>query len=138
MVISTLNIKSVQPKRLHKKVRRLNTVTTEQLGKEFNPANISLTSNLEANVESLSKEFRRVLDALARIKNHSVSLKLKKPWFNKELVAEKAKVRCHEKKWLKYRLPSSWTAYKKLGIHTMPNSTIARRPAYTENYRLFK
>ena len=51
---------------------------------------------------------------LAPIKNCSMSLKPKKPWFNKELAADKAKVRCHEKKWLKHKLPSTWTAYKKV------------------------
>ena len=70
-VISTLNVKSVQPKRLQKKVRRLNAVTTEQWEKEFNPANVLLTSNLEADIESLSKEFRRVLDTLTPVKNCS-------------------------------------------------------------------
>ena len=114
VVISTLNVKSVQPKRLQKKVRKLNVVTTEQWQKEFNPANVLLTSNLEADVEPLSKEFRRVLETLAPVKNCSVSLKPKKPWFNKELAAEKAKVRHHEKKWLRYKLPSTWTAYKKV------------------------
>ena len=113
-VISTLNVKSVQPKRLQKKGRKLNAVTTEQWEKEFNPANVLLTSNLKADVESLSKESRRVLETLAPVKNCSVSLKPKKPWSNKELVAEKAKVRSHEKKWLRHKLPLTWTAYKKV------------------------
>ena len=47
-------------------------------------------------------------------KNCSVSLKPRKPWFNKELAVEKAKVRRHEMKWLKYKLSSTWTAYKKI------------------------
>ena len=113
-VISMLNVKSIQPKRLQKEVRKLNAVKTEKWEEEFNPANVTLTSNLEADVESLSKEFRRVLDTLAPVKNCSVSLKPKKPWFNKELAVEKAKVRCHEKKWLKYKLSLTWTAYKKV------------------------
>ena len=113
-VISTLNVKSIQPKRQQKEVKKLNAVKTEQWEKEFNPANVTLTSNLEADVESLSTEFRRVLDTLAPVKNCSVSLKPKKPWFNKELAVEKAKVRRHEKKWLKYKLSSTWTAYKKV------------------------
>ena len=113
-VISTLNIKSSQPKRKQMKVRKLNTVKTEQWQMEFNPANVTLTSNLAADVESLATEFRRVLDTLAPVKNCSVSLKPKKPWFNKELAVEKAKVRCHGKKWLKHKLSSTWTAYKKI------------------------
>ena len=48
------------------------------------------------------------------MKNCSVSLKPKKPWFNKELAAEKAKVRHHERKWLRYKLPLTWTTYKKV------------------------
>ena len=63
-VISMLNVKSFQLKRRQKKVRKLNSVTTEQWEKEFNPTNVKLTSNLEADVESLSKEFRRVLNTL--------------------------------------------------------------------------
>ena len=113
-VISTLNVKSFQPKRQHKQVRKMDTVSTEQWEKEFNPANVTLTNNLEADVESLSAELKRVLDTLASVKNCSVSLKPKKPWFNKELVVEKAKVRCHEKKWPKYKLSLTWTAYRKI------------------------
>ena len=112
-VISTLNIKSSQPKRKRMKVRKLHAVKTEQWEKEFNPSNVPLTNNLEADVESLATEFRRVLDTLAPEKNCSVSLRPKKPWFNKELAVEKAKVRRREKKWIRYKLPSTWTAYKK-------------------------
>ena len=73
VVISTLNVKSIQPKRPHKEVRKLNTVETEQWEDEFNPANVTLTNNLEADVESLSTEFRRVLDTLAPVKNFGVT-----------------------------------------------------------------
>ena len=113
-VISMLNVKSIQPKRLQREVRKLNAVETERWEEEFNPANVTLTNNLEANVESLSKELRRVLDTLTPVKKCLVSLKPKKPWFNKEHAVEKAKVRCHEKKWLKYKLLLTWTAYKKV------------------------
>ena len=86
---------------------------TEQWEKEFNHSNVTLTSNLEEDVESLARELRRVLDTLTPVKNCSVSLKPKKPWFNKELAVEKARVRRREKKWLKYKLSSTWTAYKR-------------------------
>ena len=112
------------------RVRKLHAVTTEQWETEFKPGNVSLSSNLEADVELLSNEFKRVLDALAPIKNCSISLKPKKPWFYKELVVAKAKVRCHEKKWLRNKLPSTWTAYKESEILTMPNLTIAKKPTY--------
>ena len=101
VVISTLNVKSIQPKRLKKQVRKLDAVEVEQWEKEFDPAKVTLINNLEADVESLSRELQRVLDTLAPVKDCSVSLKPKKPWFNKELAVEKAKVRHLEKKWLK-------------------------------------
>ena len=88
-VISTLNVKSIQPKRQQKQVRKLDAVETEQSEKEFNPANVTLTNNLEADVESLSAELRRVLDTLAPVKNCSVSLKPKNPWFSKDLCGGK-------------------------------------------------
>ena len=113
VVISTLNIKSSQSKRQQIKVRKLKAVETNQWEKEFNHSNVTLTSNLEKDVESLATELRRVLDTLAPVKNCSVSLKPKKPWFNHDLAVEKAKVRRREKKWLKYKLSSTWTAYKK-------------------------
>ena len=60
VVISTLNVKSVQPKMLLKRVRKLHAVMTEQWESEFNPGNVSLSSNLEADVELLSTEFKSV------------------------------------------------------------------------------
>ena len=113
-IISTLNIKKVQPKRQDCHVRRLHTVTTDQWVEEFKAENVMLSTNLTDSVTSLSKEFNRMMDKLAPVKKCYISLKPKKPWFNKELTTEKTKVRCHEKKWLKHKLPSTWTAYTKV------------------------
>ena len=90
-VISTLNVKSSQPKRQQIEVRKLNEVETTRWEKEFNHSNVTLTNNLEEDVESLASELRRVLDTLAPVKNCSVSLKPKKPWFNKDLAGRKGK-----------------------------------------------
>ena len=86
----------------------------DQWSDEFKPENVLLSTNLENSVNSLSEEFRRVLDKLAPVKKCLVSLKPKKPWFSKDTANEKAKVRCHEKKWLKHKLPSTWRAYPKV------------------------
>ena len=67
-VISTLNVKRVQPKRQFRRVRKLHAVTTEQWESEFNPENVKLSTNLDADIESLSTEFKRVLHALANKK----------------------------------------------------------------------
>ena len=55
-----------------------------------------------------------MLDTLAPIRQCSVSLKPKKPWFNKDLAAHKARMRCHEKKWLRHKLTSTWKASTKV------------------------
>ena len=55
-----------------------------------------------------------MLDTLAPIKQCSVSLKPKKPWFNKDLAEHKARMRHHEKKWLKHKLTLTWKAYTKV------------------------
>ena len=41
-------------------------------------------------------------------------LRAKKPWYDGELRALKRKLRKHERKWLKYKLQSNWTAFTKL------------------------
>ena len=55
-----------------------------------------------------------MLNTLAPIKQCSVSLKPKKPWFNKDLAEHKARMRCHEKKWLRHKLTLTWKAYTKV------------------------
>ena len=62
---------------------------------------------------SLNTELRRVLGTLAPENEKKVSLKAKKPWYDKEMVELKCKVRKMEKKWMKYKLDSCWQAYKK-------------------------
>ena len=46
-IISTLNVKKVQPKRQFKKVRKLHAVTTEQWEAEFKLENVKLSTNLD-------------------------------------------------------------------------------------------
>ena len=53
-IVSTLNIKKVQPKRQDHQVRRLHAVTTEQWINEFNPDNVVLSTNLDESVESVT------------------------------------------------------------------------------------
>ena len=82
-VISTLNIKRVQPKRLFKKVRKLHAVSTDEWEAEFNPKNIMLSTKLDVNIESLATEFKRVLDVLAPIKTAQYHLSLRDPGLTK-------------------------------------------------------
>ena len=113
-VISTLSLKKQQPKRTMREVRKLHKVTTEDWMKEFNPKNVELNTNLDAVVTSLGEEFKHTLDKLAPVKKCSISLKTKMPWYDREMAKHKAMMRCYEKKWLKYKLPSCWTAFKNI------------------------
>ena len=113
-VISTLSLKKQQPNRTVRDVRKLHKVTAEDWMKEFNPTNVELSTNLDTVVTSLSKEFKRTLDKLAPVKKCSISLKTKMPWFDSEMAKHKAMMRRHEKKWLKYKLSSNWTAFKSI------------------------
>ena len=111
-IISTLSLKKHQPKRTNREVRKLHKVDTEDWIKEFNPDNIELSNNLDSVVTSLGLEFKRTLDKLAPITKCSISLKPKMPWYDREMTNHKAMMRRREKKWLKYKLDSCWTAYK--------------------------
>ena len=113
-IISTLNIKKMQPRRQVKNIRKLHAITIDQWKEEFRPENVLLSTNLEDSIMSPSTEFRQMLNTLAPLKKCSVSLKPKKPWFNKDLAEHKAKMRHHEKKWLRHRLTSTWKAYTKV------------------------
>ena len=57
-IISTINIKKVQPRRQTKNVRKLYAVTVDQWKDEFKPDNVLHSTNLEDSVMSLSTEFR--------------------------------------------------------------------------------
>ena len=51
-------------------------------------------------------------DALAPTKQVSSLLRTKQPWYDSEVKELKKSVRCHEHKWLKYKLDSCWKTYK--------------------------
>ena len=79
---------------------------------EFDPNKVALNCNLDETVANLGIELRRTLDKLAPLKRCSVSLRPKKPWYNKEMAQNKAKVRRREKRWIRYKLPSCWITFK--------------------------
>ena len=55
-----------------------------------------------------------MFDTLAPEKECKVNLRLKQPWYDDEIKQLKRRVCKYEKKWLKYKLDSLWTAYKKV------------------------
>ena len=65
-------------------------------------------------VSSFSSELKQVYNTLAPEKECKLNLRLKQPWYDNEMKELKRKVCKYEKKWLKYKLDSLWTAYKKV------------------------
>ena len=105
--------KRIPTKRTKREVRKLHKVTTEKWINEFNPDNVALSCNLDGTVANLGQEFKCTLEKLAPLIKCSNSLRPKMPWYDREMAQHKTMVRQREKKWLRYKLPSCWTAFKK-------------------------
>ena len=75
---------------------------------------MELNSKLDQLVSSFSLELKHVYNTLAPEKERKVNLRLKQPWYDNEMKELKRKVCKYEKKWLKYKLDSLWTTYKKV------------------------
>ena len=112
-IIATLNIKSFKPKPQIKPVRRLKAVLENEWIEEFNPDNVPLTDKLNTLVQSFTTELNCVLEKLAPEKKRKITGKLKQPWYDVKTKALKRKMHKSEHKWLKYKLESCWTAFKK-------------------------
>ena len=112
-----------------KRVWKIHKITKEQWETEFNCDNIKLTSNLDELVNSFNTELPCTLDELAPEVETKLSLKPKHPWYCLEIKQQKAKVRRHEKRWLKHNLDSLWLAYKKEGTNIMPCLNARRQNA---------
>ena len=113
-VIGTLSIKKLKPITRTKLVRQISKVRDDQWNDEFNTDNVELNSKLDILVSSFSSELKWVYNTLAPEKECKVNLRLKQPWYDNEMKELKRKVCKYEKKWLKYKLDSLWTAYKKV------------------------
>ena len=113
-VIGTLSIKKLKPITRTKLVIQISKVQDDQWNDEFNTYNVELNSKLDLLVSSFSSELKQVYNTLAPEKECKVNLRPKQPWYDNEMKELKRKVSKYEKKWLKYKLDSLWTAYKKV------------------------
>ena len=111
-VISTLNIKRLNPSFTYKQVCRIKEITQDQLIDEFKLENVPLSTKLHEIVPMLKTELSRTLDALAPLTRRKISLRPKNPWFDSELKTHKRQMRKLEKKWLRHKMDPYWTAYK--------------------------
>ena len=95
-------------------LRKTKGITQEQWIHETNSDNVTLSDKLDKVVSSLDQELKRVMDTLAPAKKCTLTLRTKRPWYDEELRILKRRLRCHERKWLKYQLHSNWIAFKVL------------------------
>ena len=112
LVIATLNIKKEQVKWVQRVMHRAAVISPDEWNQEFNKLNIKWDNNLCNLVDQLDNELDRVYDVLAPPKQVLSLLRTKQPWYDCEMKELKKSVRCHEHKWLKYKLDSCWKAYK--------------------------
>ena len=102
--MATLNIKRLKPMFSYQEVCKLHDITEDQWIDEFNPGDVPLNNKLDDLVPMFNAELTHTLDKLAPLKKQKINLRHKNPWYD---------MRKREKRWLKYRLESCWTAYKK-------------------------
>ena len=84
-VIATLKAKRDNPCTKVKLICGTSKITEHQWCEEFNANNVQLTDNLEDTMASLYSVLERVLNMLAPEKERKVSLRTKKPWYDKEM-----------------------------------------------------
>ena len=89
-------------------------MSDNQWGDAFNPDNVMLNGKFDELVSTFNQELRRIYDELAPEKECKVHLRPKQPWYDEEMKHQKRKVCKYEKKWLKYKLDSLWTCFKKV------------------------
>ena len=110
LVICTFMAKKEQPKETVVQLRKTKDITQEQWIHETNSYNVRLSDKLKEMVLSLDQELTWVMDTLAPMKKCTLTLRTKRPWYDDELQTLERRPRCHERKWLKYKLQSNWTA----------------------------
>ena len=113
-VIGTLSIKRLRPVENRILVRQTSRVSDNQWGDAFNPDNVMLNGKFDELVGTFNQELRCIYDELAPEKECKVHLRPKQPWNDEEMKHQKRKVCKYEKKWLKYKLDSLWTCFKKV------------------------
>ena len=84
-----------------------------QWQQEFKVDSVTLNNKLDTIVNTFDEELTRVVNTLALVKTINTNLRCKRLWYDNDMKQHKRRVRKLEKKWLKYKLGSCWTAYKK-------------------------
>ena len=115
-VIGTLSIKRLRLVINRILVRQTSKVSDNQWGDAFNPDNVMLNGKLDELVGTFNLEPRCIYNELAPEMECKVHLRPKQPWYDEEMKRQKRKVSKYEKKWLKYKLDSLWTCFKKVRI----------------------
>ena len=111
-IIITLNVKKHNPWSAPQMVRHIHKVQPDKWLQEFQPSNVQLSDKLEDMVQTLTANFIRTLDKLAPLRRCKAILRNKQLWYDISTKWLKYRVRKLERKWCKYKLKSTWMAYK--------------------------
>ena len=112
-VISTLSLKKLKATKGKIKICQYSKVTPEKWNEEFKTSNVPLSDKLNTLVTNFNNELSRIVETLAPEKTVNNNLRDKKPWYDNDIKQHNRQMRKLEKKWLRYKLDSCWTAYKK-------------------------
>ena len=113
LIYTSLNIKKVSSIKEKVIVHKISAITAEQLCQEFSDDSAMYDGDLNRLIDKFNKELSRVIDVLATTKYIVLSSNKKQPWYDTDVKTQHKVVHNRERIWLKYKLESIWSAYKK-------------------------
>ena len=108
LLYMSLNIKRASSAR-----EKVSAIMAEQLCQEFSNDPAMYDGDLNELIVKFNKELSKVLNVLAPSKEVVLSSHKKQPWYDTDVKAQHKIVQNRERAWLKYKLESNWSAYKK-------------------------
>ena len=112
VIIETKNKKLTETPQYREYGNLTEAVMTE-FQQSFNNQPILDATNLEDTINQLNDQMLRNLNKVAPMKKRRSMKKAPKLWFSKDLLDQRKIVKSREQKWLKYKEPYQWTAFKR-------------------------
>ena len=117
MVIIETNNKKLTEKPQYKEYRKLTEAVIKEFQQSFNNQPIVDATNLEDAIDQLNDQMLRTLNKVTPLKSRRCVKKAPISWFNKDLLNQMKVVKNREQKWIKYKEPHQWTAFKRERNH---------------------
>ena len=113
MITLNTNIPKAKPKTEIKYVCNLMDNKEKEFIDEFSNMPILNSSNLKDATNQLNSEILRTIDKIAPKQVKKITSRIRKPWYDDNLMHQRQIVKNRERKLLKYREQSHWNAYKR-------------------------